>query len=933
MLFSFFLMIILFIQRNCQNTPSDYIGHITDILVDLISEAMTLSIDKALNASIKNGNQTQIDEMKKCKEAYEIFNKEYEYGNKDDLHYQLRRYYTTLIYQESSKSKNNLGEYTDCIENQNIDLTNVTISEELREEIRKNSTYTIFRIYEKSNKPINDFRFKDNEYLFGLCLKKGCSEESIKTMFYEFNKEIILFEKLNDSNITIYNLESGRQYVQYERMIPIFIIILFALFDFIAWVLRTKCLREHSKIKKFFELFTVSDNFKKILGDKNEMNKEKLNIIRGVRGIMLISLVISTSFFYIYHLPTKVFNQENMENLLKSWLFPLIYHGERFARKILFSLSGIELTYRMLEYLDGELKNKTFSKNDNLPENAPIIGNESGFESECECETEKEKENEINKNVQVEENKMINVEDDDEEEEEKKEENNIINERIKKMPMSKEEEYYNKILDDWGIKNNQTINPKNSSNNISEIVEEDKKDEIIKEKETKGNIDINSVKNETPTPENEENNFEEEIEGGKNLNIDEDDYYEKYRKTLKMKELLFWYLKRIYKILLFLLAMYVFKFGAIYPFMLMQNTRPIWRLYFDDISNAFSHFQILGNLCFFSSFISEAYFWLNPFGIVSNEILFFIIGSCLIFICYRFRFRLDIIILVLFSLFSLGKLIFAIVAFYKYDIEDLNFYPAMFFQNDNKYIHTRNYFLTNPLFMINLFLLGMFFGEIFYCINNNESNDKDRNYLLLPKKFVSSKLFDTLKEINLCKTIVILLIPSILYIAIVYAYQIFIYVFMWDNNNPDYFTFFSNKTFNFVSLLDGDLGAIVLLLIIFILFFSKDVIFSGFLEHKFWRIIYMPYWSNLLLLHICASFNFYYSENRIKLAPSSVIFLGFQIFILLTISACFFFILIERPCKKINRFLVDGYKDPKEDETGEEEESKEKKEKIISINS
>ena len=216
MIFSFLIIILLFTFQNCEDSdPKSYIKNITDILIDLVSETLIISLDKALNKAILSGDQNKIDDLRKCKEEFAIFNK----TGESEENKSLRRYYTYLIYYESSESKNDLGQYTDCIESQTLDLKDIDFDYKLRQEIKKNSTYTIFKIVEQKNKSFSDFTLKDNEHLFGLCLRKGCSTNSIKDIIYEFNDELTLFENLKESNLTIYNLESGKPGISYTRLV------------------------------------------------------------------------------------------------------------------------------------------------------------------------------------------------------------------------------------------------------------------------------------------------------------------------------------------------------------------------------------------------------------------------------------------------------------------------------------------------------------------------------------------------------------------------------------------------------------------------------------------------------------------------------------------------------------------------------------------
>ena len=321
MIISFFLLILLFTFKNCEDSdPKIYINNITHILINLVSETLVLSVDKALNKAILKGDQEKINDLQKCKREFAIFNR----TGESDFNRELREYYTYLIYYESSESKNDLGQYTDCIESQTIDLKDIDFNYELRQKIKENSTYTIFKIVEQKNKSFSNFTFKDNEHVFGLCLKKGCSENGTKDIIYEFNEELTLFENLKESKLEVYNLESGKGAVSFPRMIPIIITIIIILLSptrfFVGKIIPSK-----SKLKTFFDCFKFDDNFKKILEyDEKDKNAQNLNIIRCVRGFILIALVVSKSFIYIYHLPTKVFNETNIEKLLNSYSFPLI---------------------------------------------------------------------------------------------------------------------------------------------------------------------------------------------------------------------------------------------------------------------------------------------------------------------------------------------------------------------------------------------------------------------------------------------------------------------------------------------------------------------------------------------------------------------------------------------------------------------------------
>jgi hypothetical protein len=494
-------------------------------------------------------------------------------------------------------------------------------------------------------------------------------------------------------------------------------------------------------------------------------------------------------------------------------------------------------------------------------------------------------------------------------EKEKKERLEKLRKEKEKKEKEKEDEY-NKFF-------SEIIGSKDKNKNLIDSKNEDLESDLFEEKEK----NEEKITTENKIEEKETN----EIEKGENGNDKENDY-ENYRKFLTIKDLIIWYSKHIYKYILFIYAIFLFKYGTIYPFMFFQKISPMWILYFEDISKKLNYYYILANILLFSPFSNESFYWLNPFVLVYNEITFFIIGSFLFYICYKYRIEMNIIIFISFFILLIAKIILGIFLFSR---ENFHYYPAMFFQYDNTYSAAKSYLSSNQFMKLHLFLLGMFFGNVYYCLTNKGISLKSKKYLELSVKFSKLKLFEFLSEGGRCSNIlqyIFLIVFILIYIVLVNCYEMFISFYMKDKNNPEYYTFFSNKTFNIFALFDSDLGVIIFLLIILFLFFIRDNALSKFITHQFWRIIYKPYWSNLLLLHISTTFIFYYSENRIKFDFISIIFFAFQILILLTVLSCIFFVLIEMPLRNLNKIIIKKFQgeeneDNKEDDNDDNKEN------------
>ena len=900
MLFSFSIIIFIFTQKYCLNLEPDdkNIVNMTNILIDLLSKEIIKSINRTIIKTKLANDQNLLNQLEECKKAFDIFDIE----NNDEQKEKLRQFYIYLLFSQSSKSKNDLGEYIDCIDNQPIDITNLTFSPEERKEIIANSTYSIFRIIENKNKSLADFTLKDNEYLFGLCIKKGCSEEGIKALFKEFNEELIFFENLNESIVfTVNNLDSADSLITFERFIPvIFSLIIVCISVFVSII--NGCFNictEKCSFRLEYNIFNICNNFAILRDEENSDEKKRenssLKILRGIRGIIIISIVISTTFFYIYHLPTKVFSEYYIERILNHFTFPLVYHGERFGKKILFALSGFELVNKMLNYFIEHKKNMSIERAEENKEEEKILFNDEDKEESDKLNPEDDNKKPGNQedNSMNNKRKMNDLSGDNEDEDDDDDNKIAINSLlgIKKKADENEENEENKKEED---KNEDILGNKKGPN---------KKEEIDKTNKTnieENKMDLGIIENSilTNSSNDEKGMLLKEVETNQEYNDD----YENDRKDLTFKDLMIWYLKQFYKYILYFFAMYFLKYGTIFPFMLFRQTSPIWVLYFKDISRKFTHFHILYNLLLISPFSHDTYYWINAFGIVYNEITYFLIGSLLIFICYKKAYRLDLIILISSLLLFITKIILEIFVFF-----DMEFYPAMFYQYDNLYVKIKNYLLSNQLINLNVFLLGMFFGEIYYCIYEEEkAEDINKKYLIIPRiiknEIIDFFLGNTRLKI-FCVHIILLLLVSF-YIAVVYIYEIFIHSFLKDKDNEQYYTFFLDKTFNIIALFDGDVGVFIFFVIIIIISFNKDFKITKFFEHKYWRIISKPYWSVLLTLHISAAFATYYSENRIKLILPSIIFLSFEILTLLILFSSISFVFFEMPLKKINKKFI-----------------------------
>ena len=112
--------------------------------------------------------------------------------------------------------------------------------------------------------------------------------------------------------------------------------------------------------------------------------------------------------------------------------------------------------------------------------------------------------------------------------------------------------------------------------------------------------------------------------------------------------------------------------------------------------------------------------------ILINEVFFFILGTVLISLGYKFKLRIDIFIFILILLIYVSKIILYIVCKYV---------KIKTYSTTDYYLFDYGLNLIHPLFNINYFLIGMFFGLINYSIQKGitdlEENNNYQNIFLL----------------------------------------------------------------------------------------------------------------------------------------------------------------------------------------------------------
>ena len=206
-------------------------------------------------------------------------------------------------------------------------------------------------------------------------------------------------------------------------------------------------------------------------------------------------------------------------------------------------------------------------------------------------------------------------------------------------------------------------------------------------------------------------------------------YIDKYINSFSAIKFIIYQSHKYFLLIFFILF---FKYGLNCIFVFCNGELPIWT-YFDKMimgnkigmhinptnkdknSNiGISMLNYLGYQFFYNknSIVDKElidYFWV-PF----NEIFFFFFGVTLITIGYKWKLRIDIFILVLIPLTLIGKVVFS------YIIQKETYYSTLYY-----YLFDYGEFMTNPLFNLPYFLIGLYFGLMNYALQNGVMNQFD----------------------------------------------------------------------------------------------------------------------------------------------------------------------------------------------------------------
>jgi hypothetical protein len=371
--------------------------------------------------------------------------------------------------------------------------------------------------------------------------------------------------------------------------------------------------------------------------------------------------------------------------------------------------------------------------------------------------------------------------------------------------------------------------------------------------------------------------------------------YSDYRSNIRVGLLFHFIGLQIYKYIIYVISIFFFKYSFYTLFTLSNFQGPIWIYFKNTVIDIYSNLQRFSELLLFSSFSKTLYYPYDLFYLATNEIIYFLLSTVLIFYFYKKNFRLDKFILVIIITGIIGKVIF-----FTFNYPD--FLPSMVFQSHDFY-----FILKNPLYSISNFYIGLYFGLVNYCIQNSINKEKlqqeKKSFLKYPTAFIEFFKFP-----QLVKTILVSLSSFIILCTTLVSF-VFIYRTFFMATDDDMTKFYTNYWVNLYFTFDVELVSLMLFLLLCPILLLGDNFIFAMLKSNFWNVISKPYYTYTLIGNIIILYLFYQSETRVKINFLNVIFYSILAITIIVISSALVYITIEVPMKRVNKFILDNGKD------------------------
>ena len=823
-------------------------------------------------------------EDEKLGQCLNIMKKAYQGENKNS--------YLIKLFFDSSPIYEDIKNYYNCYNGLYINVN---------KDILKDLTYIVIKYNDKYEKNDTEYENSFNSFskVFGACVPQGCTDNEYYKIISFVNKNHYLIE---GNILGVVNLNPLKEYSIMEKLleslIPILMIIFIILIIEIRYIsglfwtlfgfLFNKCNKnkyDEETIKKILKknklnqidtlngFIKLGINLEEVMPANKESqisNENGLQIVVGLRGIFIIGLFLGLTLQNIFIIPTRIFDNKQYRKYMSTKLYCFLFFFARISQKMLYALSGFELTFKLLFYFDNQLYKKFASSGQTIDLNN------------------------MNLNKYVEDsssnnNSMIYSQNISKKILEKKNKNNLENKIIKNSISSKDtpnkksksKDLRTKSINDEDGEDSDELEDEESD----ECNEEEKKINLLSQKQNNNKILKNNKNNRINSNKNKEmnkNKFVSSIDRGKI-------YLQNFHK-LPFQILLTFHLRQSYLYLIFIYSIIYFIFWNTQYFAELSEKGSLWMIITSEIKKYFNYKLFFGTIFLFGGICRPLSNYYNFFIPAMNEIFFYFFGTSIIYYCYKKNSRLDKSLIIIIIIVIFAK--FIIFLIYK-EKENYYYLPSLDFMQYKNY-----FFIQIHLLNLSHYCIGMFAGLANYSLQNHAKKKQIvKEFIKLPRKlyYIIKRKYNFI--FGLAFFVVFLLCD-------VFLYQIYLFMNGKNKNSPNIeVEYFKSLLINVFNLFDCEVIIACTFILVIIVFYSS----YSFLRDNFnsypWKILSRIYFPILLTSQMQSNWFLFQFAERIDLNLTWVTYVLTLIFLISIVKSIGIYVFFQVPLKKITKII------------------------------
>ena len=804
--------------------------------------------------------------------------------------------YLMKLFFDSSPIYEDIKNYYNCYNNL---YTNV------KKEILNNLTFIVIQYNDKYEKNYTEYENSFNSFnkVFGACVPQGCTNKEYFNILSYVNKDHYLIE----GNIQgVVNLKPLKEYSLWEKflelLIPISMIIFIILMIEIRYIsnlfwtlfgiLFSKChknkydeenIAKILKKNKLNQIDTLNGfiklgvNLEEVMpGSKESLisNENGLQMVVGLRGIFIIGLFLGLTLQNIFIIPTRIFDNKQYRKYMGTKLYCFLFFFARISQKMLYALSGFELTYKLLFYFDNylyknfsssgqsiDLNNMNLNKfgEDNNSLNSSILHSQNFLRKNSDKKNQNTLENKIKKNSDSSKN------------------------TTNKIPQSKKlKSLRSKSINEEEDEESDEFELEEESD---EYDEEEKNANLILKKQKINGILKNNKTNRTNSNKNKEVDKKKFISSIDRAKIYLQNYYK-----LSFQSLLTFHLRQSYLYFIFIFSIIYFIFWQTQYFAELSERGNLWMIITSEIKDYFDSKIILGTMFLFGGLSRPLSNYYNFFIPAMNEIFFYIFGTSIIYYCYKKNSRLDKSLIIIIILVIVSKFIIYVIFKEK---ENFHYLPSLDFMQFKNY-----FFIQMHLLNLSHYCIGMIVGLANYSLQNNAKKKAIvKEFVKLPRQLyiIIKRKYNFI--FGLAIFIVFLLCD-------IFLYQIYLFMNGKSKNSPNIeVDYFKSVLINIFNLFDCEIIISCIFILVIIVFYSS----YSFLRDNFnaypWKILSRIYFPLIIIAQMQSNWFLFQFAERIDLNLTWVTFVLTLIFLITIVKSIGIYVFFQVPLKKLTKII------------------------------